>query len=183
MISVSLIHKLNSFQKELLKYLNHQEFCKSTSHISPNIPHPSSPTSCIPHFKQPTPQHPKSGISHILNIPIFQHLTPPTPKIPNIPPQTFRILNIPHLNISHPKHCTDRTFHTRNKKIIMPLLLLPDKYNVTRISSSVSSNVLMHALENIRTTFEFNSNKQHLKSNTRFLLNIFLVYLWERFGK
>ena len=155
MISVSLIHKLNSFPKELLKYLNHQEFCKSTSHISPNIPHPSSPTSYIPnipHFKQPTPQHPKSRISHILNI-------------------------------SHSKHCTYRTFHTRNKKIIMPLLLLPDKYNVTRISSSVSSNVLMHALENIRTTFEFNSNKQHLKSNTRFLLNIFLAYLWERFGK
>ena len=112
MISVSLSYKLNSFQKELLKYLNHQEFCKSTSHISPNIQHPSSPTSYIPnipYFKQPTPQHPKSRISHFLNIPIFQHLTPPTPNIPNIPPQTFRILNIPH-----PEHLSFQTLHVPN---------------------------------------------------------------------
>ena len=78
-------------------------FCKSSSHIPANIPHPTHQT------------------SHIRNISHLQHLTSPTSYILNIPyPQTSHISNIPHPepstsqtphipNIQHPGHPTSPT--------------------------------------------------------------------------
>ena len=77
-------------------------FCKSTSHIPANNPHPQHPTSRTshipnnPHLHNPTsptshisinphPQHPTSPTSHIPNIPHPEHHTSPTYNIPNIP--------------------------------------------------------------------------------------------------
>ena len=69
-------------------------FCKSTSHIPANIPHPTSYILNIPH-----PEHPTSRTSHIPNIPHPEHPTSRTSHIPNIP---------------HPEHSTSRTFHIPN---------------------------------------------------------------------
>ena len=107
-------------------------FCKSTSHIPANIPHPKHPTSCpshipnIPHPEHPTsqtshipqhptsptshipniphPKHPTSRTSHIPNIPHPQHPTSPTSHIPYIPHSTFSICHFP--SISHSEHVT-----------------------------------------------------------------------------
>ena len=77
-------------------------FCKSTSHIQANIPHPEHPehpTSWTSHMPNiPHPEHPASPTSHIFNIPHPQHH-----HIPNIPHAQYvtslahHILNIPHL--------------------------------------------------------------------------------------
>ena len=96
-------------------------FCKSTSHIPANIPHPTSQTRHIPNISYP------------------QHLTPPTLHIFNIPhpkhptSQTFHILNIPHpisqtphiSNIPHPQHPTSRTISKYVLRLSIHVFLAP----------------------------------------------------------
>ena len=76
-------------------------FCKSTSHIPANIPHPKHPTSCTSHIPNiPHLKHPTSCTSHIPNIPHPQHLTSHTSHIPHCQYATslaYHILNMSHL--------------------------------------------------------------------------------------
>ena len=82
-------------------------FCKSTSHIPVNIPHPTSHILHLQHSTPGTfhipnilhPQHPTSQTSHISNIPHPQHPSFPTSHIPGIP---------------HPHHCTSPTSNIPN---------------------------------------------------------------------
>ena len=72
-------------------------FCKSTSHIPANNPHPQHPTSRTSHIpSNPHPHHPTSPTSHISINPHPQHPTSPTSHI---------------LNITHPQHTISPTFH------------------------------------------------------------------------
>ena len=103
----------NFFILQLIKPSKEKAFCKSTSHILANIPHPTSQTSHIPNI--PHPEHPTSRTSHIPNIPHPEHPTSCTSHIPNIPhPEhpTSRTSHIP--NILHPEHPTSRTSHIPN---------------------------------------------------------------------
>ena len=90
-------------------------FCKSTSHIPANIPHPTPQTRHISYLISPT--------SHIPNITHFQHPTS----------QTFHILNIPHpisqtphiLNTPHPQHPTSRNISKYVLRLSMQVFLVP----------------------------------------------------------
>ena len=118
-------------------------------------------------------QHPTSRqTSHIPNIPNPEHHTAPTSHIPNIPypehptSQTSYILNIPqpehhksHIpNIQHPKHSKSPTFQ------------------ITRISSLLSTNFWIHAKESLNinsTTF----NNLRLMGNNRSQIHVLLLYI------
>ena len=88
-------------------------FCKSTSNISANIPHPTSRRSHIPNIPHPRhPAHPTSRTSHIPNIP---HPTHPTSHIPNIPHPEHPTSRSSHIrNMPHPDHSASRTSHIPN---------------------------------------------------------------------
>ena len=60
-------------------------FCKSTSHIPANIPHPEHSTSRTSHIpNNPHHKHPTSPTTHIPNIPYHQHSTSWTPHIQHL---------------------------------------------------------------------------------------------------
>ena len=80
-------------------------FCKSTSHIPANIPHPTSRTSHIPNI--PHPEDTTSRTYHIPNIPYPEHPTSPIPHIPNIHTSpTSHMLNMPLYSMTYFQHPT-----------------------------------------------------------------------------
>ena len=130
-IRYQIYHRLQCFIKDWW-HLFTLAFCKSTSLIPANIPHPTYQTSHIPsilHLQHPTswtsyisiiphpehlhPHHLIFPTSNISNIPHPQHPTS-TSHIPNIPPtqhptfSTYYIAKILHIRIFN--HITINTF-------------------------------------------------------------------------